>query len=252
MLCFDLTCGASGDMILASLVDLGVPLSYLMDSFRSLHIPGLSVEQSRKNRAARSCLQLSITWGEESQQEYRNLEMILNLLERGKYPTRVVETCEAILGRLARAESRVHQVPLDQVHFHEIGAVDTVVDILGFSLSIDYLGIEEVLFTTLTVGSGEIETAHGILSVPAPATQAMLSGFRVEKLDTGTEILTPTGCAILTAAGRQVSQAPEGRVLAEGIGCGQKQIAGFPDYLRVLHLSAEAPSIDGGSIYRWS
>ena len=117
MLYFELLCGASGDMILASLVDLGIPLSYLEDNFRSLQIPGLAIGQSHQTRAGRSCLQLAITWSEESQQEYRNLASILALLERGKYSTGVVETCRGILGRLAQAESRVHGVPVDQVHF---------------------------------------------------------------------------------------------------------------------------------------
>jgi uncharacterized protein (DUF111 family) len=149
----------------------------------------------------------------------------------------VSESCRRILTRLAEAESRVHGVPVEQVHFHEIGAVDTIVDILGFALALEYLEMPEVGFSTLTVGSGTIDTVHGTLPVPSPATARMLSGFRVRKLDTGTEILTPTGCAILTATGRQLARVPEGGRLGEGFGCGQKEIPGFPDYLRVLHLS---------------
>ena len=238
MLYFDLLCGASGDMILASLVDLGVPLSFLKSSFHTLKIPGLAIEQTRQIRAGQSCTQLLIRWSQESQREYRNLAAILTLLQRGSFPLRVVETSRRILSRLAEAESRVHGVPVDQVHFHEIGAVDTVVDVLGFALGIEYLGIKHILFSTLTVGTGTVETAHGTLTVPAPATQAMLAGFEVRQLATGTEILTPTGCAILTACGRQVNNQPGGTVSGEGFGCGEKQITGFSDYLRVLQLSA--------------
>lgn len=240
MLYFELLCGASGDMILASLIDLGVPLSYLQGCFGRLEIPGLTIRQNRRMRAGRSCVQLSISWSEDGQREYRNLSSILTLLERGRYPAEVVGTCRRALSRLAEAESRVHTVPVEQVHFHEIGAVDTVVDVLGFALAVDYLGIDRILFSTLTVGSGTIDTAHGTLSVPAPATRVMLSGFQVRTLTTGTEILTPTGCAILTACGRQVSVKPGGRRLGEGFGCGQKDISGFSDYLRVLRLSDEA------------
>jgi uncharacterized protein (DUF111 family) len=114
--------------------------------------------------------------------------------------------------------------------------VDTVVDILGFALAVDYLEIDTILFSTLTVGSGTIRTSHGTLSVPAPATEVMLAGFEVQKLDTGTEILTPTGCAILTGVGRQVTSEPEGPSLDQGFGCGQKDIHGFSDYLRVLRF----------------
>lgn len=239
MLYFDLLCGASGDMILASLVDLGVPLSFLNDRFHTLQIPGLAIEQTRQIRAGRSCTQLLIRWSQESQREYRNLYGILTLLQRGSFPPGVLETCRRILGRLAEAESRVHGVPVEQVHFHEIGAVDTVVDVLGFALSIEYLGINRILFSALTVGTGTVDTAHGILSVPAPATQEMLAGFEVRQLATGTEILTPTGCAILTACGRQVGEKPGGALAGEGYGCGQKCIESFPDYLRVFHLSGE-------------
>jgi len=239
MLYFDLLCGASGDMILASLVDLGVSLSFLKSRFDTLKIPGLAIEQTRQIRAGQSCTQLLIRWSQESQREYRNLAGILALLQRGSFPSRVVETCRRILGRLAEAESRVHDVPVEQVHFHEIGAIDTVVDVLGFALGIEYLGIKRILFSTLTVGTGTVDTAHGILPVPAPATRAMLAGFEVRQLNSGTEILTPTGCAILTACGRQNSNKPGGTIAGEGFGCGQKRISGFSDYLRVLHLSAE-------------
>ena len=236
MLYFDLLCGASGDMILASLVDLGVPLSYLQECYARLEIPGLKIEQTRKSRTGRVCTQLAITWSEDRQREVRNLPAILELLDRGAYRPTVVATCRRILKRLAEAESRVHGVAVEQVHFHEIGAVDTVVDVLGFALAIDYLKVDRVLFSTLTVGSCTIDTGNGRLSVPAPATRLMLSGFQVRTLDTGTEILTPTGCAILTARGRQVSARPEGSLRGEGFGCGQKDIRGFSDYLLVLHL----------------
>jgi uncharacterized protein (DUF111 family) len=240
MLYFDLLCGASGDMILASLVDLGVPLSYLQECYARLEIPGLTIEQTRKDRAGRACTQLVITWSEQQQRGFRNLAAILELLARGSYTANVTASCRGILTRLAEAESRVHGVAVEQVHFHEIGAVDTVVDVLGFALAVDYLKVDRVLFSALTVGSGTIDTSHGMLAVPAPATRLMLSGFQTRTLDTGTEILTPTGCAILTARGRQALARPQGSLRGEGFGCGQKDILGFPDYLRVLHLADEA------------
>ena len=240
MLYFDLLCGASGDMIIASLVDLGVPLPYLQECCARLEIPGLTIEQTRKDRAGRTCTQLAITWSEQQQREYRNLPAILELQERGSYTADVMASCRGILTRLAEAESRAHGVAVEQVHFHEIGAVDTVVDVLGFALAIDYLKIDRILFSTLTVGNGTTDTAHGRLAVPAPATRLMLSGFQTRTLDTGTEILTPTGCAILTARGSQVLARPEGSLRGEGFGCGRKDIPGFSDYLRVLYLADEA------------
>ena len=237
---FELLCGASGDMILASLVDLGVPVSYLSNCFDKLEIPGLTIRGNRAHRSGVSCTQLEITWLEARQQELRNVESILTLLRRAGISPAVAAVCRRVLDRLAEAEAQVHGVPVEQVHFHEVGAVDTIVDILGFALAVDYLRVGKILFSTLTVGSGTIQTAHGELPVPAPATGVMLSGFQVRRLDTGTEILTPTGCAILTAGGTQVSEPPPGPALGEGFGCGGKVIPGFADYLRVVHLSAQA------------
>ena len=249
MLYFDLPCGASGDMILASLIDLGVPQSYLTGQLAALEIPGLTIRQDRRMRSGRSCVQLQIGWGEAGQKEHRNLGSILALLKRGRYPAQVVETCRLVLGRLAQAESLVHGVAVDQVYFHELGAVDTVVDVLGFALCIHYLGVGEIAFSTLTVGSGTVDTPQGTLPVPAPATRIMLSAFRVRRLDTGTEILTPTGCAILTSCGRQLPEPPQGRLLGEGFGCGQREIRSCAGYLRAMHLwedggprDQEAPS----------
>ncbi|MBN2552374.1 MAG: LarC family nickel insertion protein [Spirochaetales bacterium] len=244
MLYFDLLCGASGDMILASLIDLGVPLSYLTGRLAALEIPGLTIRQDRRMRSGRSCVQLQIGWREAAQLEHRNLGSIIALLKRGRYPAQVVETCRLVLSRLAEAESRAHGVAVDQVHFHELGAVDTVVDVLGFALCIDYLGVEGITFSTLTVGSGTVVTSRGTLPVPAPATRIMLSEFRVRRLDTGTEILTPTGCAILTSSGRQVHAQPQGRLLAEGFGCGQREIRSCAGYLRVMRLSKDGGSRD--------
>ena len=120
MLYFDLLCGASGDMILASLVDLGVPLSYLQECYARLEIPGLTIEQTRKDRAGRACTQLAITWSEQQQWEFRNLAAILELLERGSYAENVTASCRGILTRLAEAESRVHGVAVEQVHFQMV------------------------------------------------------------------------------------------------------------------------------------
>jgi uncharacterized protein (DUF111 family) len=227
-------------MILASLVDLGVPLSYLRGCFDKLGITGLTIRRNRTPRSGVSCSQLEITWLEARQRELRNVESILTLLRRAAVSPTVAAVCRRVLDRLAEAEAQVHGVPVEQVHFHEVGAVDTIVDVLGFALAVDYLRVGKILFSTLTVGTGTIQTAHGELPVPAPATGVMLSGFQVRRLDTGTEILTPTGCAILTASGRQVPEPPPGPSIGEGFGCGGKVIPGFPDYLRVMHLGDQA------------
>ncbi len=239
---FELTCGASGDMLLASLVDLGVPVRHLQERLGELPIPGLKIASQRPQgpggglAGARALL----SWDEGAQQEYRNLEALEGLLAGCSWPPEVVERTRKVLTRLAEVEARVHGVSLHEVHFHEIGAVDTIADIGGFCLALDYLGESSFSYSTLTVGNGSVQTAHGLLPVPVPATAALIEGRVVRQLATDTEILTPTGAALLTTLGRQDSTGFFGRIVAVGVGCGQKSIPGHPNILRVFRLEGAA------------
>jgi uncharacterized protein (TIGR00299 family) protein len=238
LLYFDLLSGASGDMILGTLVDLGVPVKYLNRELGRLAIPGLSVASSKVNRNGIMCVKMTMRW--DAPGEYRHLHDILRLIKKAKFDASIQERCEAVLDKIAAAEAMAHGIPKDQVHFHEIGAVDTIVDIVGACLGIDYLKIDEILFSSLTEGHGTVVTEHGILPVPAPATAALCKGFHLTRLPVASELLTPTGAALLTTLGSQALVCPAGTIIGNGNGCGSRVFKEHPNFLRATLLSAES------------
>jgi uncharacterized protein (TIGR00299 family) protein len=162
------------------------------------------------------------------------------LIKKAKFNASIQERCEAVLDRIATAEAMAHGIPKDHVHFHEIGAVDTIIDIVGACLGIDYLKIDEILFSSLTEGYGTIVTEHGILPVPAPATAALCKGFHLTRLPVPMELLTPTGAALLTTLGRQALVCPAGRVINNGNGCGSRIFKEHPNFLRATLISVQS------------
>jgi uncharacterized protein (TIGR00299 family) protein len=170
----------------------------------------------------------------ETPKTYRHLHDILHLIKKGRFGDAVYKRCEAVLDRLASAEAKAHGIPKNEVHFHEIGAVDTIIDIVGACLGIDYLKVDEVRFSTLTEGHGTITTEHGTMPVPAPATANLMQGFHVATIDVPTELLTPTGCALLTTLGTQSLSCPAGIIKRVGYGCGTKEFEHHPNFLRAF------------------
>jgi len=233
---FDLMSGASGDMILSALVDVGVPKAYLGRELSRLRIPGFAFDVEKRKRSGISCLHLRMKW--DTPRSYRHLRQILDMIKKANYKRSVYERCEAVLMRLGRAEAKVHDMPLENVHFHEVGAVDTIVDIAGICLGLDFLGIDEIRFSALTDGRGTVETLHGVMPVPVPAVAAMAEGFVLKILDVPTELLTPTGCAVLTALGKQET-AVSGTIIKTGYGCGDKVLKETPNVLRVFLVKAD-------------
>ncbi|MGA2506687.1 MAG: nickel pincer cofactor biosynthesis protein LarC [Chitinispirillaceae bacterium] len=237
ILYFDCISGASGDMILAALVDLGVPVTYIDFRLRRLGIPGLSIAASNTNRNGIACKRMTMRWN--TPKTYRNLPEILRIIKKGRVGEKVFARCEAVLGRLATAEAKAHGIPKNRVHFHEIGAVDTIVDIAGTCLAVDYLKIDEISFSTLTEGRGTIQTEHGTFPVPAPATANLIQGFHVTRLEIPTELLTPTGAALLTTLGKQALVSPAGTVRKTGHGCGARVFETHPNFLRAMLIETE-------------
>jgi uncharacterized protein (TIGR00299 family) protein len=238
ILYFDCVSGASGDMILASLVDLGVPVKFLNARMKRLGIPGgLSIAASNERRSGVLCKRMAVRWSEPG--SYRRLPDILRTIKRGRFAASVYQRCKAVLGRLAAAEARAHGIPKSKVHFHEIGAVDTIVDMAGVCLALEYLNIDEIHFSTLTEGHGTVRTEHGTYPVPAPATANLMKGFRVTRLNVPTELLTPTGAALLTTLGTQSLVCPAGTVKRTGHGCGARVFKNHPNFLRVVLVETE-------------
>jgi uncharacterized protein (TIGR00299 family) protein len=229
---FDVVSGASGDMILASLIDIGVPVEYLRAELGKMNIPGFTLSVEKQKRSSIAASHLVLSWN--TPREYRHVHQILDLINSARYPSRVNDRCNAVLMRLGQAEAKVHDIPLEKVHFHEIGAVDTIVDVAGICCALEYLDVGEILFSSLTDGKGTVKTAHGLMPVPVPAVAEMAQGYDLRILDVESELLTPTGCAVLTALGTQTTSGFSGTVIKCGYGCGSRVLDKTPNVLRVF------------------
>ncbi len=280
---FDVQCGASGDMILSSLIDLGVPLDYVRKELGKLSIPGFSINVEKQKRSGIDCSHLLLDWDgrlshashshghshhdhdhhqehdrnhehdhdhDHGHDSFRNARQILDIIATAGYDRPVRSMCEKILGRLSEAEAAVHGVPVEDVHFHEIGAIDTIIDVAGISLCLHYLNADRILFSTLTDGRGTVNTRHGIMSVPVPAVTKLCEGFALRILDIESELLTPTGCAVLTALCEQTVSGFSGYIEKTGYGCGDKIFEKIPNALRVFLLKTPV-SGDGGADHAW-
>lgn len=240
---FDCLGGASGDMILASLIDAGLDVSALYDKLRSLPIGKFNLSTHKTKRGSLSALRFEVQFSGGREHE-RRLADILEIIDESPLDSATRDMCTDIFRRLAEAEAAVHGTTPDEVHFHEIGALDSIVDIIGAVVGLEELGIDQVLFSGLALGSGSVQCSHGTLPVPAPATLELVRGFRAAPTDTEGEMLTPTGAAILTTVG--VQKPPPGDFLLEtiGYGAGTTEREGRPNVLRVLIGST---SVSGGS-----
>ncbi|MBI5836026.1 MAG: nickel pincer cofactor biosynthesis protein LarC [Candidatus Eisenbacteria bacterium] len=236
---FDPIGGASGDMILAALLDAGVPRERLVTELGKLSVPGWELELGHAERAGIRCSTVHVKL-EAAAQPHRHLRHIEEILAGSGLAGSVRERALGVFRRLASAEARVHGTTVEKVHFHEVGAVDAIVDVVGAVIGLDLLGVEEVRFGRLPLGRGFVEAAHGRIPLPAPATVALLMDLPVEMVVTEGETVTPTGAAILSTLGR-CEPLPAGAVLrAAGHGAGTRQFADRPNLLRLL--LADAPS----------
>ncbi len=241
---FDLLSGASGDMLLASLFDIGFPVEYCIKRLESLNIESIKIDVKKVERNGILCTIIDPV--SEPSHDYRHYTDILAILRGGKLEEGIVLRAEKVFTHLAQAEARVHNIPLEKVHFHEIGAVDTIIDIVGFCAAMEYFKIDTVYYSTLTDGFGTVKAAHGVMPVPVPAVAVLIQGKRFRSLPVETELLTPTGAAILTALGTQVQTTPEGIVVRSGYGCGSKVFEHHPNYIRTMLL--ETGDCAGGGI----
>src|SRR5712664_3264979 len=192
---FDCFSGISGDMTLGALVDAGCDVAHLRAELRGLQVPGweLTAEKVWKNGMAATYVKVNT----EDQQKHRSLSTILEILRKSQLAPQVRERAAAIFTKLGEAEARVHDVPLEKIHFHEVGAVDAIVDIVGACIGFHALGIEKFACSALNVGGGTAKMAHGFLPVPAPATATLLQGKATYSNGVQKELVTPTGAAIV-------------------------------------------------------
>jgi hypothetical protein len=228
---FDCFSGASGDMLLGCLVDAGLDLAELEASLARLPVSGYRLAAEPTTRHGLSGTQLHVIV-EPGERPARTLPAIEGIIGGSDLPERVRERSLAVFRRLARAEAAVHGTTIDQVHFHEIGAVDSLVDIVGFVWALERLGIEAVHCSPLTLGGGTVHTEHGRLPAPAPATLALLAEVNAPTVPgpAQTELLTPTGAALLTEFA--TFERPPMTIRAVGYGFGTKEFD-WPNALRV-------------------
>jgi len=234
ILYFDCGAGISGDMTVAALLELGVPLELLQRELARLSLPpsSYSLGMERVKRQGIMATRFNVHVGEH--QPHRHYTDIAGMIESSSLAAGVKERAQRIFYRLAEAEARVHGVELGHVHFHEVGAVDSIVDIVGAAIGLDHLGVTEIHASPLPLGSGWVDTAHGRLPVPAPATAELLKGMPVHGESGPGERVTPTGAAILAALATRFGTAPAMRLLNVGCGAGSKEFPDVPNILRLV------------------
>jgi pyridinium-3,5-bisthiocarboxylic acid mononucleotide nickel chelatase len=248
ILYFDCFAGISGDMTVAALLDLGVPLAVLEEGLGRLVLPrssysiALETAERRGIRAARFRVHV------EEHQPHRHYTDIAGMIEGSSLAENVRQTAQKIFFRLAEAEARVHGVEIGHVHFHEVGGVDSIIDIVGTAISLDYLGIGEIYAAPLPFGSGFVETAHGRLPVPAPATAELMQGMPVHFNCGAGERVTPTGAAILAALATGYGTSSAMKITTVGCGAGSRDFDDMPNILR-LFLGEKTGAVERDEIY---
>jgi len=241
---FDAQAGISGDMTLGALLHAGIPAADLQDALAPLGLPGWSLRAEAASQQGISGLHATVVI--ESEQPVRDWRTIRTLIEDAALPEGAKERALAVFTALAHAEAQVHGVPVDAVHFHEVGAVDSIVDIVGVAVALDLLRIEAVYASPFATGHGWVRSQHGRIPVPAPATLALIAAARAPlvPLDTDRETVTPTGAAIVTSLASGYTR-PAMTVQAVGYGFGTR-VMPWPNCLRVwigeaLLTTAAAP-----------
>lgn len=227
---FDCFSGISGDMAVAALLDAGIPLDYLNDQLRTLPFSGFTLSSRKVRNSGFVGTEFSVKVSEA--QPERRLGDIAAGIHASAISDRAKETALSVFERLAEAEAAVHGVGVDQVHFHEVGAVDSIVDIVGVAVCLDRLGVEAVFSSPVPTGSGTVRASHGVIPVPGPAVLWMLADSKIPSrpgLGRG-ELSTPTGVAILSSLAR--FEQPEMALTRVGVGFGQKRFE-WPNMLRV-------------------
>lgn len=228
---FDAFSGISGDMTVGALVDAGADWAALQTTLSSLHLDAsFRVEKTKRRGIAASKFFVDAV----DQQAHRHLPQIERIILAGELTDTAKNNALAVFRRLGEAEAKSHNVPLEKVHFHEVGAIDSICDIVGACVALDLLGIEEVRSSRINVGSGTVTTEHGVLPVPTPATAELLKDCPIYAAGPETELTTPTGAALLTTLASGYGGLPQVRVLSQGFGAGDKDFPAQANVLRVL------------------
>ncbi len=233
---FDCFCGVSGDMVLAALLDVGLDKRRLLKSLSALEIGGVQLKVRKATRGGIKGTRVDVV-PRKAASRPRNLADLTRIIEKSAIGDNAKRKSIAALKALARAEARVHGIAVKNVHFHELGAVDTIVDIVGAVLGLEMLGVDEVCCSPVSVGSGTVKCAHGVFPVPAPATAELLKGLPVRQIEENREITTPTGAVLMKTLCSRFGPMPAMAVSRIGYGAGAanpKDKGSRPNVLRLF------------------
>ena len=229
---FDCFAGASGDMILGALVGAGVDPRTLVDRLKLLNVGGWEIDFERVDRSGISATYAKVKTAHEH--AHRHLSDILKIIDESGLDQKVKDRAALIFSNLAEAEAQVHNLPVEKIHFHEVGALDAILDVCGAAIGFDLLGIEEFISSPLRVGFGMTDMAHGRFPIPPPAVAELLKGKPIYAGEIEGEFVTPTGAAIIATVCDRFESLPAMQISATGYGAGTRDPKGFPNALRVL------------------
>jgi hypothetical protein len=238
---FDCFSGISGDMILGALIDLGLDPQTLKSYLDELELSGYHLEVSREKRGPITGTKFHVKVDKE-QQSHRSSVQIQQIIRESKLPTPVKEMSLSVVARLAHIEGNLHQHPAEHVHFHEVGAVDSIVDIVGACIGLHLLEVSRAVASPLPMGRGFVQCQHGTLPLPAPATLALLQGAVVYDSGQQREMVTPTGAAILSTICSEYGGMPTMNIEKIGYGVGQHPESHPPNLLRIV-MGGKSPAL---------
>jgi len=230
---FDCFSGISGDMTLGALMDVGVSIDTLCAGLAKLSLPGYELRAEKVNRSGIAATKAHVIIDRKNHKS-RHLSDILDIIEGSSLSPTVKEKSGRIFKRMAAAEAKVHGTIPEKIHFHELGAIDAVVDIVGSVIGLDHLGITQIITSSINVGSGTVHTSHGIFPIPAPATAELLKGIPFYQSSTQFELATPTGAAIISTLSNSFGPLPAMKVASIAHGAGDKDFPDRPNILRLM------------------
>ena len=229
---FDCFAGASGDMILGALISVGLDQRALVERLRLLGVGGWQIDFEKVDRSGISATYARVQTAHEH--AHRHLADILKIIYDSGLSNRIKDRAARIFSRLAEAESRVHNQPIEKIHFHEVGALDAIIDVCGAAIGFELLGVERFISSPLRVGTGMTEMAHGRFPIPPPAVAELLKGKPIYAGDIEGEFVTPTGAAIIATVCEHFGTMPAMKIEAGGYGAGTRNPKNFPNVLRLF------------------
>ena len=223
--------GISGDMFLAAMIDAGLDLEYLKKELKKLNLKGYEITAKKTHKNHITATKLSITVKEP--QPHRHLKDINSIIDTSALDEDIKTTSKKIFQKLAEAESKIHNKDINSIHFHEVGAVDSILDIVGAIIAQKKLNIKKIYTSPLPLGTGFIKCAHGTIPIPSPATAELLKAIPIYQTSTKGELVTPTGAAIITTITHRFTQMPQMKIEQTGYGAGTRDYD-HPNLLRIF------------------